>query len=204
MQLLVCLMLVALSPLAQATILGNGQTGPPSFLDPGGTELAFTHGTITTNTFSTLYSVAVFSDPNNTFCAGCLDFTYRFTNNGPDVNERFTGFNFDSFRVDVGYDPSTSGVIPLTVNRSSTGSVIGFNYTGSDSVMAGQSTVLLVIETNAKQFMPGFVSAQDGTAGSGVAFQPTGLVIPEPSSLSLLGGGLLMAGSLLRKFNLGK
>ena len=185
MQLLVCVMLVALAPLAQASVLGNGQTAPPDLLTPSGTELATTSGSITTPTFTTLFTASVFSDPTNTFCVNCLDFVYRFTNNGPDVNERYSAFNFGGFMVDVGYNPSTSGVIPSTVDRSSDGKVIGFNFIGNDTVTTGKNTAVLVIETNATKFEPGLLSAQDGTAGDGMAFQP--FVVPEPSSLAMFG-----------------
>jgi hypothetical protein len=196
------LVLLALSlalPLAHAAILGNGDTGPPSFLLLNGvTQEAMTSGTITTATFSASYTTWVYSDPNNTFCAGCLDFVYQFTNNGPDVLERFTGFDFRGFRVDAGFDPTSGGNAPLTVDRATNGSVIGFNYTGIDTVEPGQTTPLLVIETDARTFTSGFVSARDGTASYNVAFQPT--AVPEPSSLAMLGSGLLAAGGFLRRF----
>lgn len=181
--LLVFLVLVVASPLVHGAVLNNGDTGPPSFLSPGGTLLASMSGAITTATFSTSYTSSVFSDPNNTFCSGCLDFTYIFTNHGPDVNERFTMFNFGGVMVDAGYDPRTSGNSPLTVDRAMSGEVIGFNYTGIDTVLAGQTTPMLVIETNARNWVSGFVSAQDGTAGYGQAFAPVLQAVPEPSSL---------------------
>jgi hypothetical protein len=200
--LLLFLMLLVASPLVQGAILNNGDTGPPSFLTPGGTLLATMSGAITTPTFTTSYTTWVYSDPNNTFCPGCLDFTYRFTNQGPDVNERFTAFNFVGFKVDAGFDPSTPGNAPLTVDRAMSGEVIGFNYTGNDTVISGQTTPVLVIETNATKWVSGFVSAQDGTAGYGAAFAPS--AIPEPSSLGLVGGGVLIIGGFLRRFTFGK
>jgi hypothetical protein len=187
-------------PLAHAAILGNGDTGPPSFLTPTGTLLISVSGNITTPTFSTDYTQWVYSDPGNTFCSGCLDFVYIFTNHGPDVNERYTMSDFDGFRVDAGFDPSTPGNAPLTVNRSTSGSVVGFNYTGIDTVDPGQTTPVLVIETDARAFTDGFVSAQDGTAGSAFAYAPANTGTPEPSSLALMGSGLLAAGGFLRRF----
>lgn len=195
------LALILLAPLAHASVLGNGSSVPPSPLFPGGTLVASTSGTITTPTFTTSYSQWVYSDPGNTWCSGCLDFVYQFTNNGGDANERFSMFNFAGFLVDVGTNPF--GVHdPSTIDRSSFGPVIGFNYTGFNEITPGQTTPLLVIETNALTFTSGFVSAQDGTAGFGFAYAPS--AVPEPSSLALVGGGLSVLGLFLRKFRFGK
>jgi PEP-CTERM motif len=198
---LACLIAMALLvPFSQASVLGNGNSVPPSPLFPTGTQLAFVTGTITTATFTTTYSEWVFSDPTNTWCVGCLDFVYQFTNKGPDSNERFSMSSFAGFLVDVGTNPF--GIHdPTTIDRSLNGPVIGFNFPASDEISPGQTTPLLVIETNAMKFTSGFVSAQDGTAGSNVGFAPT---VPEPSSLALLGGGLAVAGTMLRKLRLVK
>ena len=198
---LVCVLVIALlAPLAHASVLGNGSSVPPSPLFPGGTLLATTSGTVTTPTFSTSYTQWVYADPTNTWCSGCLDFVYEFTNNGPDSNERFSMFNFAGFLIDVGTNPFGTHD-PTTIDRSLNGPVIGFNFPASDGVVSGETTVLLVIETNALAYTNGFVSVQDGTAGFGFAYAP--LAVPEPSSLALLGGGLTLVGALLRKFRSG-
>jgi PEP-CTERM motif len=201
--LLVVALLVPLVPLAHANVLGNGTSVPPSPLFPSGTLMAsIIAGTITTPTFTVTYSTWVFADPANSWCKGCLDFVYQFTNNGGDSNERFSMYNFAGFLVDVGTNPF--GIHdPTTIDRSLNGPVIGFNFPASDQISTGQTTPLLVIETNALQFTTGFASAQDGTAGYGIAFSPASTV-PEPSSLALTGGGLFVLGLLFRKVRIGK
>lgn len=200
---LACLLvLMLLAPLAQASVLSNGNSVPPSPLFPTGTLLVSTTGTITTATFSAGYTEWVYADPTNTWCAGCLDFVYQFTNNGPDVNERYSMYNFAGFSLDVGTNPFGAHD-PTTIDRSLNGSVVGFNFPAADEIGTGQTTVLLVVETNALHYTTGFVSAQDGTAGFGVGYSPASSV-PEPSSLALLGSGLAFMGAMLRKIRLGK
>jgi PEP-CTERM motif-containing protein len=200
-KLLVLLAFTLLLPCAQASILGNGSSVPPSPLFPGGSLVATASGTITTVTFSTDYMQWVFSDPLNSWCVGCLDFVYQFTNHGPDVNQRYSMSSFQGFFLDVGTDPF--GVHdPTLIDRSTLGPVVAFNFPASDEIAPGETTVWLVIETNATHVTSGFVSAQDGTAGSGVAWAP--MAVPEPTSLVLLGGGLLTIGRFLRKSQIGR
>lgn len=201
---IVCLLVVALLvPLAHANTLGNGNSVPPSPLFPTGPVIAsILNNTITTPTFTATYSEWVMADPFNTWCSGCLDFVFQFTNNGGDSNERFSMYNYAGFLVDVGTNPF--GVHdPTTIDRSVNGPVIGFNFPASDQISTGQSTPLLVIETNAVLYTTGYASAQDGTAGYGFAYSPFAAV-PEPASLALVGGGLALIGGLLRKSRFGK
>ncbi len=125
---------------------------------------------------------------------------YVFTNLGPAVNQRYSMSSFAGFMIDAGTNPF--GVHdPITVSRSLTagGSVVSFNFDQfGDGILPGETTVDLVVETNALKYTTGYLSAQDGTAGSGVAFAPM-TAVPEPSSMMLMGGGLLALGSFLRK-----
>jgi hypothetical protein len=194
-----------LTVVAQASLLSVGGTAPPTPLAPSGPVLATQSGTITALTFTAAYTTWVFADPTNTWCNGCLDFVYQFTNNGPAPNQRYSMSSFAGYMIDAGTNPF--GVHdPNTVSRSASlgGDVISFNFDqfGND-ITPGSTTVQLVIETDAKNFTQGVLSAQDGSAGSGFAFQPTGSPVPEPASLMLLGGGILAVGSFLRKTRVG-
>jgi hypothetical protein len=202
-KLVVLLAFALLLPVAQASVLSGGGSVAPSPLFPGGTLVATTSGTITTPTFSTDFTQWVFADPLNSWCVNCLDFVYQFTNNGPDVNERYSMSSYGGFQADVGTFLFGGLHDPNTVNRSSlfNGAVIGFNYNPGSEIVPGVTTPWLVIETDAKAYKWGFVSAQDGTAGSARAYVPA---VPEPASLGLLGTGILLAGGAFRRFGLRK
>lgn len=206
-KLVVLLTFTLLLPLAHASVLAPGGVVSPSAMTPTGAVLAMASGTLVppvSPDFTATYTTWVYRDPLNFFCANCLDFVYQFTNNGPAVNERYSMSSFDGFSVNVGV-PDLSAHVPVNINRtvSGGGSIVAFNYFPfGDEINVGETTQLLVIETNALHFTNGSVSAQNGTAGSNVAFQPA--AIPEPGSLMLMGGGLIALGGCLRKSIFGK
>ncbi len=166
----------AFASLASATILTSGTTGAPSgFSDAGWTLLASTGAqALSSGTFTATAMAWVYSDTNNSFCSGCLDFAYQVTLvGGPDPIERITAGSFAGFSTDVGFVTGSPGVTPDTVDRSADDSVIGFNYTGASALTGTEGTQILVIETNASFYKAGLMSAIDQQAANGVGFEPT-------------------------------
>ncbi|HEX7363391.1 MAG TPA: PEP-CTERM sorting domain-containing protein [Bryobacteraceae bacterium] len=140
------------------------------------------------------YNEYVAADQNNVFCPGCLDFAFQVTNTGPgDHIESLSTASFAGFLTDAGYFSGIAGVDPNSVSRDSQpGSVIHFDFTGNGDILAGQSSAYLVVETDATSWTAGSITAQDGATVDVAGFAP----VPEPMTMGLLGGGLLLLGLL--------
>jgi len=216
LRVLCFLVSLCLAAMAHATILpptGSGPVPPTAFSTPvtgpyladTGVETFTATNSLGQVTISGDYRAAVYADPGNSFCAGCLDFFIWVTSNSTSVDaiERITDAAFGTFQTDVGYSIGTGstpgGVAPATVDRSSNGSVIGFNFTAPAGVGPGQSTAVLEIETNAQTFVAGTLQIIDSSVASVAAFAPS--CVPEASSISLtlLGGALLGIGGWRRR-----
>jgi len=189
--------LATIAPSAFGSVIAPGATAPPDILTVGAGSTLVTptvSGVISPGTFTANYTESVYSDPSNTFCAGCLDFVYTVNNTGGSgVIERVTGFSYDTVvMTDVGYETGTGSNAPSTVDRSANGNVVGFNFLGTAEINPGQTSDTLVIETNARSWTTGLVSIQDGSAGTSNGLAPSS--VPEPVSMGMLGGGLALLG----------
>lgn len=207
--------------LAQATILpptGSAPVAPTPFTTPAtGPFLANTglQSFVATNSLGQKtivgeYDAEVYSDPSNTFCAGCLDFFVLVESStaSTDAIERITLAAFGNFQTNVGYSTGAGspkgGVDPATVDRSSNGNVVGFNFSTPTGVPVGGETQVLEIQTNAKSFMVGTLQIIDSSVASVAAFDPC--PVPEAGSISLtlLGGGVLGLGVMIRRRRLAR
>ena len=208
-----CILAVLASAMTLPTMYGNivtpGNTVSPDTFNQSGLTLINTiSGTISPGTFVATYTENVYrvtgpltaGPTQNGLCLNCLDFEISVTNAGPDGVERVTASNFAGFNTDVGTAIGSTGVAPASVDRSPLtvggGGVIGFNFIGN-GVGVGQSTDTLEIETNAINYIPGLVSIQDGSAGTGAGFEPT--ATPEPGYMALVGAGLVAVSFFRRK-----
>ena len=151
---------------------------------------------------------AVFMNPT-----GTLDFYYQVVNDATsstniarESNANFVGFTtFTGFRLDGStlpggiFDDGT--VIPFTADRDVTGIVVGFNFgpLPGDRVLAGTTSTVLVISTDATQFTVGNASIIDGGTATVSAFQPT--AVPEPSSALLVCAGIFSVVGLKKRYN---
>ncbi len=137
-----------------------------------------------------------------------LDFVYqvKIDASATDAMGRLTGSSFGGVGTDVWQTAvlkdsggsqllDTGSAKSSTADRSANGAVVGFNF--SPNAGAGSETYVLVIKTDATNFVSGNISLIDGSTTTLTGFAAN----PEPTSLVLLGGclfGLGGAGALRR------
>jgi hypothetical protein len=86
-------------------------------------------------------------------------------------------------------------------DRDDDGRVVGFNYfpANGTSLNTGDTTLLLLIRTNATEYVPGAFSIINGATVDREAFQPAIDGVPEPTSLALFSLGLLASAVAIRR-----
>jgi hypothetical protein len=132
------------------------------------------------------------------FCNGCLDFIYAVSNTGTDAVQALSVSFFTGFLTNVGFANNlVVGGGFTNIVATSIGSNFGvINFQFAPGVPNGDSTQVLVVETNAQTWDAGSLSIQNAYNTTVPTFQPA---VPEPASLLLLGTVLAFVGHSLRK-----
>lgn len=183
---------------ARASLLAPGGTvTPPSSADASGAILADTGllafsfgGPISSGTVREI----VVADTLNPLGSGDLTFIYQVKVSTGDV-ARISGSSYAGFVVDVSdfaaHSPfiTTGTATPSSADRSAGGDVVGFNFATTIVPDSGttDTSLALLIRTNAHNFIPGSIGLIDGGGQTLSGFAP--VAIPEPASLVLFGLG---------------
>ena len=204
------LALLAGAQTAQATALVPGASVVPDAIVFSGLEtvLAATSPSFAGVSFSGTLRAAVL-DEGLANPLGGLTFVYQLVNSGSSKSSlaRLSNFFFGLFGTNAHFSANGSSIAgglfadgtegPLSADRSADGDVIGFNFTApgapdSTKIQPGQTSLMLVIRTNALRFVSGYSSVINGGSDTVLTFQPA---IPEPALMLLFGMGLLGVGA---------
>lgn len=133
-----------------------------------------------------LISTVLQDDASNPL--GGLTFTYEIALDSGSLHgvSRMTVNSFANVLADVSYTDGSiaAGVPPVFSDRTSDGSVIQFTFPSGDGLPSGQSSALMVVQTDSANYAESFASFINADVTKADTFAPA--VIPEPSMAALL------------------
>ena len=179
--------ILAAAPAAQAIVLAPGDSGSPDLLNlgAGSTQVANTGVLSFSNSaFSGTIDESVFEDTANTFGSGDLTWIIQVTNDASssDAIARVTAGNFATFLTDVGDNGDANA--PSLVDRDTPGHTIGFSFASLGGLLAGETSDLLTIDTNAVRFTTGTLAVINSQTSDLNGFAPS--AVPEPSTWAMM------------------
>lgn len=212
-----CVGLLGASSMAQAVILAPGGnttlTAPEgSLITPSNVAGADRYDAFTNYSFSSGVGQdangawrenVVAGRPGNTL--GGLSFEFQFTNvaAATEAVQAFAASGFGGWTTNVTFVPG-GAVPPFAASRSAAGAGDGITWLMSGGVNPGQTSMWLVVDTNAPTFQPNFISL-DGDGGGTGALAAFGPAAPEPATLTLALVALPLLGGLgYRRLRRGK
>jgi hypothetical protein len=186
-----------------ATALAPGGTVVPNTVAFGGLNTVLGNTGITAYSYGSgadtgIYQSEVGTWSGNPFGASDMTFVIAVEVTAGDI-QHISDSNFDNglWLVDVEQALGNSPGIPATDATFNFG-VVEFDFPGQGgAILPGDFSYILIINTNAPTFTAGTIGLIDGGGTTVAGFMPA--ATPEPSTLSLLGTGLLAAGAGLRR-----
>lgn len=142
---------------------------------------------------------------NGSTATGFLDFYIQVSvdSTSPDIVEHITASSFTGFTTLVGTASNvsllgTGTVGPESIQRSGTGSIVGWNFAFPNEVDPGMTSLTLAIGTNATTYKTGVVSELDGATASQLDFFAPAAV-PEPAGIVLFGTASALTAFFFRR-----
>jgi hypothetical protein len=191
-----------------SSLTPGGTVGPPAAAEfnpsSGATVLYSTNAPFSSAVFSGLLTTMVLTnDASNPF--GGLTFVYQIAVGAGSTHavSQLSISSYGAFLTDVSYTnpPASSDISPAFMSRSSEGGSIGdvvrfnFGIFGPPPLSAGDTSALLVVQTDSLNWQFTTASVADGVAAPGIAsLAPVSapvVPVPEPDSLVISLAGLM-------------